>query len=217
MAKKVSFKLASNYVGEATAAFVVGEFNNWNVAEGIQMEKAEDGSMVAEILLTPGKTYEYRYLLNDGRWVNDDNEKKTADAFGHVVENCVVSIPAAAEKPKKVIKVAAPKAENVKVKVVAAKAEKNTKAEKAVKEKVASDDLTKIKGVTKKIEAVLQADGIMTFNDLGKCTMKKLLLILESASLNNKTKFHTTWSKQAKLAAADKWEALAALQEEIKA
>jgi hypothetical protein len=34
--------------------------------------KKEDGSMFAEVALVAGKSYQYRYLLNDGRWVNDN-------------------------------------------------------------------------------------------------------------------------------------------------
>lgn len=203
MTKKVSFKLASQYVSGASNAVIVGDFNNWNVAEGIHMQKSDDGSMIAELYLTPGKTYEYRYFLSDGRWVNDDSQKKIVNAFGHDVENCTVMVPAetkvkAVKKKTAVTKTVAP------VKVVKT-ASANTK-----------DDLTKIAGVTKKIETLLHAENIVSYSDLGKCTIKKIMLILESASLENKSSFHTSWSKQAKLAAAGKWDELKTLQTELK-
>ena len=93
MTKKVLFNLPSEYVAGATHGILVGDFNNWNTAEGIYLEKYEDGSFGAELVLTEGKTYEYRYLLSDGRWVNDNNEKRSVMAFGQTVENCVIDVP----------------------------------------------------------------------------------------------------------------------------
>ena len=94
MAKKVTFILSSEVVGEATSGLLLGEFNNWDYNEGIKLEKQKDGSLKATTSLDAGKRYEYRYLLNDGRWVND----KSADHYVHIsglkVENCVINVPA---------------------------------------------------------------------------------------------------------------------------
>jgi 1,4-alpha-glucan branching enzyme len=68
MTKKVSFKLPSDNAAGATHGILVGDFNNWNTAEGIYLEKYEDGSFGAELVLTEGKTYEYRYLLCESVW-----------------------------------------------------------------------------------------------------------------------------------------------------
>jgi predicted flap endonuclease-1-like 5' DNA nuclease len=203
MTKKVSFKLPSDYVAGAAHGILVGDFNNWNTAEGIYLEKYEDGSLGAELVLTEGKTYEYRYLLSDGRWVNDNNEKRSVIAFGQTVENCVIDVPVtvAPSSEKKTVKKSTSK--------VATKAAKPKVAEKV------DDNLTLIVGITKNIQTVLKADGIQTFKELGKCTMKKLLMILETAGLTEKANFHTTWTKQAKLAAAEKWDELEALKKEI--
>jgi len=202
MTKKVSFKLPSDNAAGATHGILVGDFNNWNTAEGIYLEKYEDGSFGAELVLTEGKTYEYRYLLSDGRWVNDNNKTRFVEAFGQTVENCVIDVPVTelAVAVKKSTKSAAKSTSKVlKVKAVA-------KTE---------DNLTLIAGINKNIQSVLKADGISTFKDLGKCTMKKLLMIIESAGLTEKANYHTTWTKQAKLAAADKWDELETLKKEI--
>ncbi len=202
MTKKVSFKLPSDNAAGATHGILVGDFNNWNTAEGIYLEKYEDGSFGAELVLTEGKTYEYRYLLSDGRWVNDNNKTRFVEAFGQTVENCVIDVPVTelAVAIKKSTKSAAKSTSKVpKVKAVA-------KTE---------DNLTLIAGINKNIQSVLKADGISTFKDLGKCTMKKLLMIVESAGLTEKANYHTTWTKQAKLAAADKWDELETLKKEI--
>ena len=195
MTKKISFKLPAEQVADAASGVLVGEFNNWNPEEGIYLQKQEDGSMIAELALTPGKTYQYRYLLNDGRWVNDYNEKTFSDNYS--VENCVISVPEVAEK------------------LVEAK----PKAAKKVKEvaTVVADDLTKIEGVNKKVEALLSKENIKTFKDLGKSTIKKLQLILDAAGSKFTVINPATWPKQAKLAAAGKWEELSKLQEEVKA
>ena len=206
MTKKVSFNLPSDNAAGAAHGILVGDFNNWNTAEGIYLEKFEDGSFGTELVLTEGKTYEYRYLLSDGRWVNDNNKTRLVEAFGQTVENCVIDVPLS-EAPvviKKSTKTTAKTASKAPAK--APKAKEVAKAE---------DNLTLIAGVTKSIHAVLKADGIEAFKDLGKCTMKKLLMILETAGLTEKANYHTTWSKQAKLAAAEKWDELEALKKEI--
>ena len=99
MTTKVTFKLPSEFVANASDGVVVGEFNNWNPAEGVQLQKKEDGSMYAEVALVAGKTYQYRYLLNDGRWVNDNTSTTLSDVFGQPVENCVVEVPVVAAEP----------------------------------------------------------------------------------------------------------------------
>lgn len=194
MTKKVLFSLPSELVDNASDGVLVGEFNNWSIEEGIHLQKQEDGSMKAELVLTAGKTYQYRYLLNDGRWVNDNGEKTFSEVFGNTVENCVLTVPAEAAKKK-----SAPKA----------------KAPKAVAE-VASDDLTKIEGVGKKIALLLNKENINTFKDLAKCTVKKLQLILDTAGSKFNVHDPATWPKQAKLAAAGDWETLTKLQDELK-
>ncbi|MEP7164555.1 MAG: glycoside hydrolase family 13 [Ferruginibacter sp.] len=195
MTKKVLFSLPSELVANASDGILLGEFNNWNIEEGIHLHKQEDGSMRAELILTAGKTYEYRYLLNDGRWVNDNNEKKFPDVFGNTVENCVLTVPA----PVKKTATAKPKA------VV--------KKEKPI---VQADDLTKIEGIGKKVAALLNKENIITYKDLAKCSIKKLQLILDTAGSKFILHDPGTWPRQAKLAVSGDWETLNKLQEELK-
>ena len=192
--KKVIFTLSSQSVANAADGILLGEFNNWNPEEGIHLQKKEDGSMIAELSLTAGKTYEYRYLLSDGRWVNDDNGKTFSQVYGHSVENCVLTVP----EP---------------VKKVATEKVKTAKKEKAVKQ---ADDLTKIEGIGKKIAALLTKENITTYKDLAKCSIKKLQLILDTAGSKFNVHDPATWPKQAKLAADGQWETLTNLQEELK-
>ena len=118
MTTKVTFKLPSEFVANASDGVLLGEFNNWNPAEGVQLKKEADGSMFAEIALIAGKSYQYRYLLNDGRWVNDYNTTTSSDIYGNAVENCIVNVPVAEKKKADAVvtaaKVVAPKAAAVK-------------------------------------------------------------------------------------------------------
>ena len=192
--KKVIFTLPSESVANAAEGILLGEFNNWNPEEGILLQKKEDGSMIAELSLTAGKTYEYRYLLSDGRWVNDNNGKAFSQVYGYSVENCVMTVPASVKK-------------------AATEKVKTAKKEKAVKQ---ADDLTRIEGIGKKVAALLAKENITTFKDLSKCSIKKLQLILDTAGSKFNLHDPGTWPKQAKLASDGEWETLKTLQEELK-
>ncbi len=194
MSKKVTFILPADVVANATSGIILGEFNNWNDSQAPSLKKQKDGSMKATMQLEAGKTYQYRYLLNDGRWVNDNTANSFIPVLGYHVENCVITVPA----------------EEVKV---AETANETTAAATTITPK---DDLTKIEGVGKKIAEILAAAGIIGFEDLAEATPKKLKAILEAAG--NKFKVHNpaNWPKQAKLAAAGKWPELKKLQATLK-
>ncbi len=55
----------------------------------------------------------------------------------------------------------------------------------------------------------------MTFKDLSKISVKKLKGILEAAGSKFQVHDPASWPKQAKLAAAAKWEELEELQKEL--
>ncbi len=149
MAKKVTFTLSAEVVGAATSGLLLGEFNNWNYNDGINLKKQKDGTMTATASLEPGKRYEYRYLLNDGRWVNDHSAAHYVHISGFQVENCVINVeeetqaaPAkekvakvVAEKVKPAAKKAAPAKEKAPVAKKAAPAKAKAAAPKAASKK----------------------------------------------------------------------------------
>lgn len=149
--KKVTFNLSANIVGDATGVVLLGEFNDWNAAQGIALKQKKDGSWSATVKLEAGKTYQYRYQLSDGRWVNDDNVNSAIHP-----ENCVITIDAA------------------------------------------TDDLTKIDGVGKKIAELLMAENISTFSALANTPLNTLQAILTSAGSRYKSYDPSNWSEQAK-------------------
>ncbi|HMT96941.1 MAG TPA: helix-hairpin-helix domain-containing protein [Ferruginibacter sp.] len=198
MLTKVYFTLPAVYVSGATEGYLLGEFNAWNPQDAVVLQKIEDGSMKAELKLEAGKSYQYRYLLNDGRWVNDGNTTILSDVHGNTIENCIVHVPA------EEIKTVSPK-----------KSAKGT-VSKSRKEKPQSDDLTKIEGVGKKIAKLLNEAGIFTYKDLSKSTIKNLKTLLNNAGKTYAVHEPKSWPKQAKLAAENKWVELGALQQTLK-
>ena len=207
--KKVTFILPADIVSDASNGLLLGEFNNWEKKSGFSLKKGKDGSMKAIVELEAGRSYEYRYLLDGGRWENDQTAEQYAMVQGFDIVNCVITVPVEetliVEKPtaNKVIAEKTVKPEAKKTKAVAEKA-------------IVSDDLTKIEGIGKKIAELLKAENVSTFAELSKTTPKKLKAILDAAG--NKFSMHepATWPKQAKLAAAEKWEDLKKLQSDLK-
>ena len=197
MKTKITFTLpAANIIG-ASECVLLGEFNNWNLEEGVYLKKQSDGSMAAEVELTVGEDYQYRYLLSNGRWVNDDAEKITSEMLGYPVVNCIVRVPSVTANEKIVNP-------------------KTVKTKTAAKPVVVKDDLTKVEGIGKKIEALLYKNKIYSYKQLSKSTITNLKTILESGG--SKFSMHNpgTWPKQAKLAAEAKWEDLELLQKHLK-
>jgi NADH-quinone oxidoreductase subunit I len=79
------------------------------------------------------------------------------------------------------------------------------------------DDLTRIEGVGPKISGVLQAAGITTFAQLADTEVDRIKEILEASDPKLlRLADPSTWPRQAKLAAAGKWEPLAKWQERLK-
>ena len=205
MTTKITFTLsAANIIG-AEECVLLGEFNNWNLEEGIYLTKQADGSMTAEVELAAGKEYQYRYLLSNGRWVNDNEEKVMSEMTGYPVENCIVRVPMVEQKAE------TPKTKSAKPKKEAKLKEAKLKPVTAVK-----DDLTKVEGIGKKIELLLYKSKISSYKQLSKSTIANLKEILDAAG--SKFAMHNpgSWPKQAKLAAEGKWDDLELLQKHLK-
>ena len=168
MAQKITFSLSPEIVADATEGLLLGDFNNWLEEAGVKLKKQKDGSLKATLDLEPG-IYQYRYFLNDGRWVNDANAVgyNFVGEFG--VDNCVISVSAeevketiakseiaAAVAPKKVAakkevapKAAAPKTE----KVAAPKPAAKTATPKAAAPKAAAPKVATPKAAAPKVAA----------------------------------------------------------------
>jgi 1,4-alpha-glucan branching enzyme len=57
------------HVVQADDVYVVGEFNDWS--ETANPMQREGDEFIAQIELTRGRAYRFRYLLDGARWEND--------------------------------------------------------------------------------------------------------------------------------------------------
>ena len=197
---KVTFTLPKEAIAGAKEVRVLGEFNNWDWAAAPVMKTGKT-KYTATIQLEAGKTYEFRYLADNGVWANDWAADNYVPA-PYNVDNSVVVVPAAKGK-------------------ATAKADTTAKPKKAASKKASkkvakADDLKKVEGIGPKIAGLLNEAGIITFADLSKAPIKTLRKVLADAG--NRFKMHDpkTWAAQAKLAAKGEWEKLKAWQGELK-
>ncbi len=88
---KVTFTLGAKQADGAKKVAVLGDFNEWD-PKGAAMRKLKNGSFTKTIDLEAGKEYQFRYLLDGTKWINDTK----ADSYVHsgiaAEENGVVSV-----------------------------------------------------------------------------------------------------------------------------
>jgi len=77
------------------------------------------------------------------------------------------------------------------------------------------DDLKVIEGIGPKIEKLLKNAGITSYQDMVHTSAEKIRKILDDAGPRYKLANPATWGKQAKLAAAGKWDELKELQDKL--
>lgn len=63
---KVTFELPANAARESVR--LVGEFNGW---EGTRLERQANGTWKATVALEPGREYQFRYFVDEEKWLND--------------------------------------------------------------------------------------------------------------------------------------------------
>lgn len=69
---KVTFVLPPEVEGDTV--HLVGEFNDWQTSQAMRRQK--DGSWRVTVSLEPGGEYEFRYLVDGQRWLNDSQADK---------------------------------------------------------------------------------------------------------------------------------------------
>ena len=88
---KVTFRIPETVGKSAGSAHVVGEFNNWEVSS-TPMKKLKKGAFTATLSLEKGRQYQFRYLLDNRTWQNDeDADKLVPTPFGDS-ENSVIAL-----------------------------------------------------------------------------------------------------------------------------
>lgn len=86
---KVTFRLPKETAGQVEKVSLVGEFNNWDGAQEL-MQALKDGSFKTTIDLEAGKEYQFRYLVDDKFWTNDEAADKYVPSGIGAEQNCVV-------------------------------------------------------------------------------------------------------------------------------
>ena len=88
-------------------------------------------------------------------------------------------------------------------------------AENALGKKVKENDLKIVEGIGPKIEALLNSDGITSWQALSEASTEKLQSILDAGGENYAMHNPSTWPKQALLAYQGKWQELKDWQENL--
>lgn len=83
---RVTFRLPSTIWAESV--HLVGDFNDWSRTSH-PLQRTRDGEWEISLVLNPGKSYQFRYLVNRSDWQNDWNaDRYVSNSFGG--ENSVI-------------------------------------------------------------------------------------------------------------------------------
>lgn len=74
---------------QAKTVALSGEFNGWSVTD-TPLERGDDGTWRATVALAPGR-YQYKYVLDGERWVNDPHAESVSNPYGSV--DSVIVVP----------------------------------------------------------------------------------------------------------------------------
>lgn len=78
---KVSFSL-KNKGKDIESVKIVGDFNNWN-SDCEPMKKMKSGDFSQVLSFESGKSYQFRYLINDSVWTNEPEcDELVPNGFG---------------------------------------------------------------------------------------------------------------------------------------
>jgi hypothetical protein len=134
----------------ATEAILLGDFNNWNPESAPRLEKQSDGSFKAVALLEVGKTYHYRFLVDNSKWVNDYHAQRYEAAPGYYTDNCVITVLESVSEKNKFEESAAPKKVSKKADTASRELTKPAKGLKSVAAKTSKKAAPKTKAVKTK-------------------------------------------------------------------
>lgn len=93
MKKEIIFSLPAEAVKDASKVCLMGDFNDWTSSKEFELKIRPDGSAGISILLEAGKSYRYRFLINDSVWVNDYHAERYEPVEGYGIDNCVITVP----------------------------------------------------------------------------------------------------------------------------
>jgi len=87
---KVTFTIPKSMSGSAQNAYLVGDFNAWD-ARSNPMKHRKDGSFEITVNLEKDREYQFRYLLDNHIWENDDSaDRYVRTPYGDADNSIVV-------------------------------------------------------------------------------------------------------------------------------
>ena len=88
---RIKFSLSIDTGNSSRKVCIVGDFNGWD-RKRIQMRKGEDGSYSATLELKIGNEYQFRYLIDETQWENDNEADKQVPSPYQDSQNSVIVI-----------------------------------------------------------------------------------------------------------------------------
>lgn len=88
---KVTFRLSKNEVGNAEKVYLAGDFNNWNTNQ-VPMKKLKDGSFTVTLDFNQNSDYQFRYLIDNNKWINDHEADHYLPSGYGGSQNSVISV-----------------------------------------------------------------------------------------------------------------------------
>ena len=77
---KVTFEVPAH---EDASVAVAGDFNGWDRGATPMKRRKKDGLFAASVTLDAGRSYQFRYCIDDERWVSDpDADGSVPNQYG---------------------------------------------------------------------------------------------------------------------------------------
>jgi len=89
---KVTFRIPPEIGVNHKKANVLGSFNDWNKVSHRMKKLVKDASFSLTVDLEVGKEYEFKYLLDDTVWINDNDAEKQVETHFGDSSNSVISV-----------------------------------------------------------------------------------------------------------------------------
>src|SRR5210317_901410 len=89
---KVTFTLTKEEAFDAEKIQLLGDFNNWNVEEAVDLKKFKNGTYKTTLDLETEKEYQFKYLVDSTKWENDQEADSYVNNGIDANENFVVAL-----------------------------------------------------------------------------------------------------------------------------
>jgi CheY-like chemotaxis protein len=88
---RVTFRLPEIAAPDAKRVCIVGDFNKWNTNAN-PMRKLKNGDYTTVFNLEPGREYQFRYLIDESKWINDsDADKYVKSPYENIYNSVVIT------------------------------------------------------------------------------------------------------------------------------